>query len=129
MFALPVDPRVVEGYQKQTDSFQKAAVLFEPWIEVLKIPYGETTLPGYFIKPDVSNTPRKTLLCTGGYDGTCEELFFMLATGALKRGYNVVTLTVPDKAGATCYPKIADAPGLGKRRYPGRRLSAHTPGC
>ena len=27
MFALPVDPRVVEAYEKQTDSFQKAAPL------------------------------------------------------------------------------------------------------
>src|SRR5438477_12617299 len=38
MFALPVDPRVIEAYEKQTDSFQKAAALFEPPIEVLKIP-------------------------------------------------------------------------------------------
>ena len=75
MFALPVDPRVIEAYEKQTDSFQKATALSEQPIEVLKIPYENTTLPGYFIKPDSSHTPRKTLLCTGGYDGTCEELF------------------------------------------------------
>jgi hypothetical protein len=55
MFALPVDPRVTEAYKKQTDSFQKAAALFEQPIEILKIPYQNTTLPGYFIKPDGSN--------------------------------------------------------------------------
>jgi hypothetical protein len=27
MFALPIDPRVIEAYEKQTDSFQKAAAL------------------------------------------------------------------------------------------------------
>jgi hypothetical protein len=50
MFALPVDPRVIEAYDKQTDAFQKAAALFEPPIEIVKIPYENTTLPGYFIK-------------------------------------------------------------------------------
>ena len=61
MFALPVDPRVIEAYKKQTDAFQKAAELFEQPIEILKIPFENTTLPGYFIKPDASAAPRKTL--------------------------------------------------------------------
>ena len=100
MFALPIDPRVIEAYEKQTDSFQKAAALFEQPIEVLKIPYENTTLPGYFIKPDGSNTARKTFLCTGGYDGTCEELFFSTAGGALERGYNVLIFDGPGQGGA-----------------------------
>ena len=100
MFALPIDPRVIEAYEKQTDSFQKAAALFEQPIEVLRIPYENTTLPGYFIKPDGSNTARKTFLCTGGYDGTCEELFFSTAGGALERGYNVLIFDGPGQGGA-----------------------------
>jgi alpha-beta hydrolase superfamily lysophospholipase len=106
MFALPVDPRVVEAYDRQTDAFQKAAELFDPPIEILKIPYENTTLPGYFIKPDGSDTPRKTLLCTGGYDGTCEELFFVIANGALERGYNVLTFDGPGQGGALVKQKI-----------------------
>jgi pimeloyl-ACP methyl ester carboxylesterase len=106
MFALPIDPRVIKAYQKQTDSFQKAAVLFEQPTEVLKIPYGDTTLPGYFIKPDGDNTPRKTLLCTGGYDGTCEELFFMIATGASKRGYNILIFDGPGQGAALVMQKL-----------------------
>ena len=106
MFALPVDPRVIEAYKKQTDSFQKAAALFEKPTEVLKIPYGSSTLPGYFIKPDSSNTPRKTLLCTGGYDGTCEELFFVIAGGALARGYNVLIFDGPGQGGALVMQKL-----------------------
>jgi dipeptidyl aminopeptidase/acylaminoacyl peptidase len=106
MFALPIDPRVIEAYKKQTDSFRRAAALFEPPIEVLKIPYGDTTLPGYFIKPDASNTRRKTLLCTGGYDGTCEELFFMIASGASKRGYNVLIFDGPGQGGALVMQKL-----------------------
>jgi pimeloyl-ACP methyl ester carboxylesterase len=106
MFALPIDPRVIEAYQKQTDSFQKAAALFEEPIEVLKIPYANTTLPGYFIKPDSSSGPRKTLLCTGGYDGTCEELFFIIAGGALKRGYNALIFDGPGQGGALVMQKL-----------------------
>jgi pimeloyl-ACP methyl ester carboxylesterase len=106
MFALPVDPRVIEAYDKQTDAFQKAAALFEPPIEILKIPYENTTLPGYFIKPDASTAPRKTLLCTGGYDGTCEELFFIIARGALERGYNVLTFDGPGQGGALVRQKL-----------------------
>jgi pimeloyl-ACP methyl ester carboxylesterase len=110
MFAVPVDPRVVEGYDKQTDAFQKAAVLFDPPIEILKIPYEKTTLPGYFIKPDASDAPCKTLLCTGGYDGTCEELFFIIAKGALERGYNVLTFDGPGQGGALVKQKMPMRP-------------------
>jgi alpha-beta hydrolase superfamily lysophospholipase len=106
MFAVPVDPRVVEAYDKQTDAFQKGAALFEPPIEILKIPYENTTLPGYFIKPDASDAPRKTLLCTGGYDGTCEELFFSIAGGALERGYNVLSFDGPGQGGALVTQKL-----------------------
>ena len=107
MFALPVDPRVITAYEKQTDAFRKAAELFEPSIEILKIPYENTTLPGYFIKPDASGAPRKILLCTGGYDGTCEELFFIIAGGALERGYNVLVFDGPGQGGALVKQKLS----------------------
>lgn len=110
MFALPVDPRVIDAYKKQADAFQKAAELFEPPIELLKIPYENTTLPGYFIKPDASDAPRKTLLCTGGYDGTCEELFFIIAGGALERGYNVLVFDGPGQGGALVVQELPMRP-------------------
>ena len=106
MFGVPVDPRVIEAYEKQTTAFQQAARLFEQPIEILKIPYEGTTLPGYFIKPDASETPRKTLLCTAGYDGTCEELFFIIARGALERGYNILMFDGPGQGGALVIQKL-----------------------
>ncbi len=57
MFALPVDPRVVEAYEKQTDSFQKAA----PLVTMARV----------------------------------KRLFFRIAGGALKRGYNVLIFDGP----------------------------------
>jgi pimeloyl-ACP methyl ester carboxylesterase len=46
------------------------------------------------------------LLCTGGYDGTCEELFFIIAGGALERGYNVLTFDGPGQGGALVTQKV-----------------------
>jgi len=46
------------------------------------------------------------LLCTGGYDGTCEELFFSVAGGALKRGYNVLIFDGPGQGGALVMQKL-----------------------
>jgi pimeloyl-ACP methyl ester carboxylesterase len=110
IFTLPVDPRVLDAYEKQTDAFQRAAALFEPSIEILKIPYENTTLPGYFLKSDASGAPRKTLLCTGGYDGTCEELFFIIAGGALERGYNVLVFDGPGQGGPLVRQKLVMRP-------------------
>jgi len=81
MFALPVDRLVIEGYEKRTDSFQKAAALFEQPIEILKIPYQNTTLPGYLIKADAGNTARKTLLCTGVMTAPVRNYFSALQVG------------------------------------------------
>src|SRR5436190_4198365 len=106
MFAVPVDPRVMEACQKQTDSFQRAAVLFDQTVQVVNIPYQNTTLPGYFIRPNATNTALKTLLCTGGYDGTCEEPFFSIASGALKSGYNVLIFDGPGRGGALVMQKM-----------------------
>jgi len=119
MFALPVDPRVIEAYKKQTGAFQRAAALFDRPIEILKIPYEDTTLPGYFIKPDASSAPRKTLLCTGGYDGTCEELFFSMARGALERGYNVLIFDGPGQGGALVLQELRMRPDWEKVVTPG----------
>lgn len=50
--------------------------------------------------------PRKTLLRTGGYDGTCEELFFIIARGALERGYNILMFDGPGQGGALVIQKL-----------------------
>jgi cephalosporin-C deacetylase-like acetyl esterase len=96
----PKDPRIMESWRLSRDSFQKAAKLMEHPIEVIKIPYEETTLPGYFLRPDESVKPRKTLIIQTGFDGTAEELYFTRAFFALKRGYNVLLFEGPGQGGA-----------------------------
>jgi hypothetical protein len=39
LFGKPVDPRLIEAFERETESFRKAAALFSPPIEVLEIPF------------------------------------------------------------------------------------------
>ena len=61
--------------------------------QVVKIPYEETTLPGYFFP--ASDSPGPTVILTNGYDGTLEELYFANGAAALERGYHVLAFDGP----------------------------------
>ena len=100
LFGTPVDPRVVAAYDRQTGAFREAASLFSPPVESIAIPYEGTTLPGYFIKADATSAPRPTVIATGGYDGTAEELYFAVAAAAVRRGYHCLAFDGPGQGGA-----------------------------
>ncbi|WP_433509202.1 alpha/beta hydrolase family protein [Nonomuraea sp. CA-143628] len=81
-------------------TFADAAALLDTPARALRIPYEDTTLPGYLFLTDDSltngsGTPRPTLLYHGGYDSTLEEDYLALAAGALRRGYNVIAFDGP----------------------------------
>lgn len=99
MFAAPVDPRMTDAYHKQVAAFRKATAHIAPTGEPVQIPFEGTTLPGYFYRADPSGPPRPTLLVTGGYDGTAEELHFTAAP-AVRRGYHCLTFDGPGQGGA-----------------------------
>jgi pimeloyl-ACP methyl ester carboxylesterase len=91
----PEDPRIYEASRKARDSFSKAAALFSPPLEYVKIPYENTALPGYFYRVDDSGKRRPTVIIQTGFDGTQEELYASGAAAALSRGYNVLTFEGP----------------------------------
>ncbi|MFD1542772.1 alpha/beta hydrolase family protein [Nonomuraea guangzhouensis] len=76
-------------------TFADAAALLDTPARALRIPYEDTTLPGYLFLADDSGTPRPTVLFHGGYDSTLEEDYPALAAGALRRGYNVIAFDGP----------------------------------
>jgi pimeloyl-ACP methyl ester carboxylesterase len=76
-------------------AFADAAALLDTPARAVRIPYEDTTLPGYVFLADDSGTPRPTLLYHGGYDSTLEEDYFAVAAGALRRGYNVIAFDGP----------------------------------
>src|SRR5918911_5556151 len=95
LYGSPVDPRLVEAFDKETTVFQKAAALMRAPVEPVEIPFEEgITLPGYFCKVDDTDRPRPTLVCTNGYDSTINEMYVAFA-GALRRGYNLLLFDGP----------------------------------
>lgn len=89
------DPRGLIAWQNGRDAFLKAAGLSGGLIEPVRIPYEQTTLPGYFITPDTSGEKRPLLLIQTGLDATAEDLYFILAAQAVKRGYNCLIFEGP----------------------------------
>jgi hypothetical protein len=76
LFGTPVDQRLIGAFDKGVEAFEKAAVLFEPPIEPVEIPYEGTTLPGYFYRVDDSGRPRPTVIAINGYDSTIQAMHF-----------------------------------------------------
>jgi dipeptidyl aminopeptidase/acylaminoacyl peptidase len=76
-------------------TFADAATLLDIPARALRIPYEDTTLPGYLFLADDSGEPRPTVLYHGGYDSTLEEDYLALGAGALRRGYHVIAFDGP----------------------------------
>jgi len=81
-------------------TFADAAAQFDIPARPLRIPYENTTLPGYLFRADDTGAPRPTVIYHGGYDSTLEESYLGLAAGALRRGYHVVAFDGPGQGGA-----------------------------
>lgn len=100
LMGAPTDPRLVACNARQTETFHRAAALMDRPPELLEIPYEGTTLPGYFFRAADDDRPRATVVLTGGYDGTVEELYFFNGAAALERGYNVLAFDGPGQGAA-----------------------------
>jgi hypothetical protein len=90
----------VGSYTRQTDAFRRGAALLGMPPEIVQIPYEDTTLPGYFFRAGEGQWPRATVILTGGYDGTAEELDFFNGAAALARGYHVLAFDGPGQGTA-----------------------------
>src|SRR4051812_9012956 len=58
LYGSPVDPRLLEAFDKEAAAFQKAAALMSSPVEAVEIPFEGTTLPGCFCQFDGSDRPR-----------------------------------------------------------------------
>jgi dienelactone hydrolase len=100
LYAVPADPRQAASNIAQTEMFRRACELMDTPAEVVEIPFEGSSLPGYFFRPGRESGRRATVLLTGGYDGTCEELYFVNGAAALARGYNVLAFDGPGQGAA-----------------------------
>jgi alpha-beta hydrolase superfamily lysophospholipase len=100
LLGAPLDPRLADSYARQASAFRSGAALLTPPPEIVQIPYEGTTLPGYFFRAGPDPAPRATVILTGGYDGTAEELYFANGAAALARGYHVLAFDGPGQGAA-----------------------------
>ncbi|GGM01829.1 alpha/beta hydrolase family protein [Nakamurella endophytica] len=100
LYSTPVDTRMTDSNLRQTAAFRRAAALMDHPVEPVRIPFEGTTLPGYLLRVDDSDVRRPTVIGLGGYDSTCEEVYFYFGAPALARGYNALLFDGPGQGAA-----------------------------
>jgi dienelactone hydrolase len=61
----------------------------------VQVPYEDTTLPGYLLRPDATGAARPTLVVTNGSDGSLPGLLGYGAAEAVSRGWNAFLFDGP----------------------------------
>ena len=95
VFLPASDPRHVEVWQRGTDTFAEVARLSNGLVEPVEIPFEGTTVPGTWCRVDDSGAQRPVLLVQSGLDGTLEDLYPVIVSTALTRGYNCLAFEGP----------------------------------
>lgn len=66
LFKPPIDPRFITAFDRQKEAFDRAGALFTHPADPVKIPYEDTTLPGYLLLPERGSSPYPTLIINDG---------------------------------------------------------------
>lgn len=107
----PSHLRFHELWEKSRKCFHKACPLYNPPIQIIEVPFEGRKLPGYYWRPDHSDTKRPTLIAVGGNDSSGEEVVFITGPAAVRRGYNFFTFEFPGHRGTVhLYPDCVKRP-------------------
>jgi hypothetical protein len=87
--------READVYAVMQRCWNQASKLFDPPFERVRIPYGRTTMPGYFLRPDTRPVRRPTVIINNGSDAQNVDLFVYGGAAALERGYNALIFEGP----------------------------------
>lgn len=95
-FVLGTDKPADEAslYRKMQQHWDRAARLFEPAFEPVKIPYEDTYLPGYFLGPG-DKKRRPTVIVMNGSDAQFIDVYAFGGAAALERGWNALLFEGP----------------------------------
>ncbi|AWB92972.1 alpha/beta hydrolase family protein [Aeromicrobium chenweiae] len=80
------DPRVSDASGRAVDAFRSAMGRQDEWTQV-GIPYEGVELSAYYLNV-TGDEPGPTLLAHGGFDSTCEEMYFVVGEAARRYGWN-----------------------------------------
>jgi hypothetical protein len=81
-------------YREMEAAWVRAAALFRPRFEPLRIPYGRTHLPGWLLSPGGS-TRRPTVILNNGSDAQNIDMYVYGGAAALERGWNALIFEGP----------------------------------
>lgn len=104
------DPRRLEVFDKLEYCSHRWGSYFNPPMEVLQIPYeDEKTMFAYFLRSPVNPEKRQpVLMCFGGLDSFKDEMWFMVAHGAIQRGMSVLMVDGPGQGGTIRRHKLTN---------------------
>jgi hypothetical protein len=102
-----VEATVYAVMQRQ---WNMATKLMDPPFERVAIPYGKTTLPGYFLKPTASNVRRPTVIVNNGSDAQFLDVYAWGGAAGLERGYNVLLFEGPGQGSVLFQRQIGFRP-------------------
>ncbi|HEY4171989.1 MAG TPA: alpha/beta fold hydrolase [Rhodopila sp.] len=103
LYGAPPDPRLIAAFRKQMDAFDKGLAIGPHPVRPIRIPFGETPLPAYFIPArGFENDIRPLVIFNGGYDSTITDMYFASAVAASRRGYHSLLFDGPGQ-GAMLY--------------------------
>lgn len=95
----PKDPRILTTWRKSQTCFTRSIQGLKTPVTAIKIPFEHTFLPGYLCLVDQRHTPRPLLIAQTGFDGTAEEIYFVIAQAAVQRGYHCLVFEGPGQGG------------------------------
>jgi alpha-beta hydrolase superfamily lysophospholipase len=94
-FLHPDDQRRTETFSRSVKTFLDGLKALKVPHQVIPIPYGKHRLKAIYYTPGSGAKDKPLMVACGGYDSTLEELYFMIARGALDRGYACLTFEGP----------------------------------
>jgi alpha-beta hydrolase superfamily lysophospholipase len=94
-FLRPDDPRRQTVWTRNINSFELGLKALGVAHERFAVPYGQHHLSAIYYPGPAGAEKRPLLVAVGGFDSTMEELYLLIAGGALRRGYSVLTYEGP----------------------------------
>lgn len=88
-----------QSHDRHRRAFRSAVALMDGEARAVAVPYGATTLAGYFFRPSDDGVARPTVLLPAGYDSTAESGWGDGVAMALGHGMNALTFEGPGQGG------------------------------
>ena len=89
-------------YNAMERQWSRAARLFDPPLQPVRIPYAGTYLPGYFMKATGARGKRPTIIINNGSDAENVDVWSFGGAAAIERGYNALIFEGPGQ-GSTLF--------------------------